>query len=61
MDDAEPTAPEGPAVTAPAPVAPSEAARAKTEKARRLAAALRDNLRRRKAAGRTARTVKPSN
>ena len=57
MDKAPIPAPETPPAvepTAPAPVAP----KAKSEKALRLAAALRDNLRRRKAAARPAR---PSN
>jgi hypothetical protein len=57
MDKAPIPAPEiAPAVEAPAPAAPP--AKAKSEKALRLAAALRDNLRRRKAASRPAR---PSN
>lgn len=57
-DAAPPTAP---AETAPAETAPSEAARAKAEKAIRLAAALRANLRRRKAPARTAVAPKGGN
>ena len=62
MDDSEtiPPQPEsGP--PQPAPPAASPARAAATERAQRLAAALRDNLKRRKAASRIARPVKPSN
>lgn len=57
MDKAPIPAPETPPVAEPVAPAPS-APRAKSEKALRLAAALRDNLRRRKVATRPAR---PSN
>ena len=45
----------------PKPASPVVKATLKADRAKRLASALRDNLRRRKAAGGPARTVKPSN
>ncbi len=57
MDKAPIPAPETPPAAEPAPVE-SPAVKAKSEKALRLAAALRANLRRRKAIARPAR---PSN
>lgn len=58
MDDSEAIPPQ-PEPGLPKPTVPARPAA--TEKAKRLAAALRDNLKRRKAAGRIARPVKPSN
>lgn len=58
MDDSEAITPQ-PDSGAPKPVTPARAAA--TERAQRLASALRDNLKRRKAASRIARPVKPSN
>ena len=59
MDDSNPAPPPSldPATAEPPP--PVKAAA--SARAQRLATALRDNLKRRKAAGRAARTVKPSN
>ncbi|RZI99346.1 MAG: hypothetical protein EON90_12070 [Brevundimonas sp.] len=59
MDDSNPAPPPSldPVPTEP----PSHVKAAAGARAQRLAAALRDNLKRRKAAGRAARTVKPSN
>jgi hypothetical protein len=58
MDDSDAINPQ-PDSSAPRP-APSRPSAA-SERAQRLAAALRDNLKRRKTASRTARPVKPSN
>lgn len=58
MDESKPAA--APADPAP-PVAQTPSSAAKTDKAQRLAAALRDNLKRRKAASRTARVDTPRN
>jgi hypothetical protein len=54
MDESKPADP-----TPPPPATPSN--RAASARAQRLAAALRDNLKRRKAAGRVERTEKPRN
>ena len=59
MDDSNPAPPPS---LDPVPAAPPPPAKAQASaRAQRLATALRDNLKRRKAAGRAARTVKPSN
>ena len=60
MDESESAAPR-PDLPAslPDPLAPAKTPA--TARAQRLATALRDNLRRRKAAGRTNRAAKPSN
>ncbi|WP_200939857.1 hypothetical protein [Brevundimonas sp. Root1279] len=58
MDDSEAITPQ-PDSGSPNTATPARSAA--TERAQRLASALRDNLKRRKAASRIARPVKPSN
>ncbi len=62
MDKSIPASPSPEPVPAEASAPVAKPAKAKpSARAQRLATALRDNLKRRKAAGRAERTVKPSN